>query len=59
MEFSRDHGRCLHKATGEAQSLKFLLQGISVAVQRGKAAAVLGSMGTKLDIRIVGIDFYA
>lgn len=59
VEFSRNLERCLHKATGEAHSLKFLLQRISVVVQRGKAAAVLGSMGRKLDMRIVGSDFYA
>ena len=45
LEFLRNLGRHLHKATGETCSHKFLLQRISVAVQRGTAATVLGSMG--------------
>ena len=48
VEFSRDLGRCLHKITGEPRSREFLLQRISVAVQRGNAAAVLGSIRRKL-----------
>ena len=45
LEFLRNLGRHLHKTTGEPCSHEFLLQRISVAVQRGTAAAVLGSMG--------------
>jgi len=36
-------GRRIRAETGEPRSLQFLLQGIAVAVQRGKAAAVLGT----------------
>ena len=36
-------GRRIRAETGEPRSLQFLLQGISVAVQRGNAAAVLGT----------------
>ena len=49
VEFARDLGRRLHKATREPRSREFLLQRISVAVQRGNVAAVFGSMGRKLD----------
>ena len=44
VEFA-DLGRRLHKTTGELRSRKFLLQRISVAVQRDNVAVVLGSMG--------------
>ena len=49
VDFMRDLGRRLCKATGEPRSREFLLQRISVAVQRGIAAAVLGTMGRRLD----------
>ena len=49
VDFTRDLGRRLCKATGEPRSREFLLQRISVAVQRGNAAAVLGTMGRRLD----------
>ena len=48
-DFTRDLGRRLYKATGEPRSREFLLQRISVAVQRGNAAAVLGTMGRRPD----------
>ncbi len=34
---------CLKLATGEENSFKYLLQRLSVAVQRGNAASVLGT----------------
>ena len=49
VDFTRDLRRGLCKATGEPHSREFLLQRISVAVQRGNAAAVLGSMGRRLN----------
>ena len=48
-DFTRDLGRRLCKATREPYSREFLLQRISVAVQRGNAAAVLGAMGRRLN----------
>ena len=48
-DFTRDLGRRLYKATGEPRSREFLLQRISVAVQRGNAAAALGTMGRRTD----------
>ena len=41
--FLRELGRRIHQETGEARSTAFLLQRLSVAVQRGNAASVLGS----------------
>ena len=43
-EFTQELARCIYKATGEPRSRQFLLQRLSVAVQKGNAAAVLGSM---------------
>ena len=44
-EFMGDLGRRLCKSMGEPCSHKYLLQRISIAVQVGNAAAVLGIMG--------------
>ena len=38
-----DIGRRIRAGTGEPRSLQFLLQGVSVAIQRGNAASVLGT----------------
>ena len=40
--FLRELGRRLHKETGEPNSSSYLLQRLSVAVQRGNAVAILG-----------------
>ena len=44
-EFVEELGRRLCKTTGEPRSREYLLQCISIAMQRGNAAAVLGTMG--------------
>ena len=44
LQFLRELGHCLKAETGEPRSIKFLLQRISVAMQRGNAAAVLGTI---------------
>ena len=49
VDFTKDLGRRLCKATGEPHSRDFPLQRILVAVQRGSAAAVLGAMRRRLD----------
>ena len=41
--FLKDLGRRIHQETGEARSSSYLLQHLSVAVQRGNAAAVMGT----------------
>ena len=43
LEFLRDLGNRLRQATGEESSFMYLLQRLSVAVQRGNAAAILGT----------------
>jgi hypothetical protein len=44
MQFFRDVGRRVAAETGEPRSLQFLLQRVSVAVQRGNAACVIGTV---------------
>ena len=44
LQFLRELGHCLKAETGEPRSLQFLFQRISVAMQRGNAAAVLGTI---------------
>ena len=41
--FFREFGRRIKDESGEPQAYQYLLQGISVAVQRGNAAAALGT----------------
>ena len=43
LEFLRDLGNRIRQATGEESSFMYLLQRLSVAVQRGYAASVLGT----------------
>ena len=43
--FLRELGQRLGQVTGEARSYNYLLQCLSVAIQRGNAASVLGSVG--------------
>ena len=45
--FIRELGRRLKSATEELKSYQYLTQRLSVAVQRGNAAAVLGTMGNQ------------
>ena len=46
--FNKDFGHRLEQSTGEAKSGLYLLQRMSVAVQRGNTAAVLGSFQSPL-----------
>ena len=45
MIFVRDLGRRLAQVTGEERSTTYLLQNLSVAVQRGNAASIRGTTG--------------
>ena len=45
LAFLKDLGRRMRQVTGEERSLSYLLQRVSVAVQRGNAASVLGTTG--------------
>ena len=53
--FLKDFGRRLREAAGEQRSFQFLLQRVSVAVQRGNATAVLGSMKGSTDLGWEGL----
>ena len=44
MQFNRELGHRLKLVTNEPRSLQFLIQRISVAIQRGNAASILGTM---------------
>ena len=43
--FSKEMGHRLRQVTGEARALAYLLQHLSVAIQRWNAASVLGTIG--------------
>ena len=45
LKFLRELGHCLRQASGECNGYSYLLQRLSVAVQRGNAASVMGSVG--------------
>ena len=45
LAFLKDLGRRMRQVTGEERSLSYLLQRVSVAVQMGNAASVLGTTG--------------
>ena len=44
LQFLHELGHCLKAETGEPHSLRLLFQKISVAMQRGNSAAVLGTI---------------
>ena len=50
LEFLRDLGNRLRQATGEESSFAYLLQRLSVAVQRGNAASVLGTSSLSIEL---------
>ena len=49
LDFFADVGGRIRAVTQEAQARAFVIQQVSVALQRGNAAAVLGTMGGHLD----------
>ena len=46
LAFIRELGGRMEKATGDTCSLLHLVQRLSIAIQRGNAAAILGSFGS-------------
>jgi hypothetical protein len=48
-EFMHELGRRITAVTGERRATEFLLQRLSVAIQRGNASAVLGTANSKAD----------
>ena len=51
LNFLQDLGKRLRRAKGEAKSRHYLLQRLSVVVQRGNAVTVLGSIGGSVTLR--------
>ena len=49
-EFLRELGRWLRQVTGEVKSTIYLLQHLSVAIQRGNAASVFGTISHSADL---------
>jgi hypothetical protein len=49
LAFFRDLGQRIAAATAEPRSFQFLMQRISVAVQRGNAACVVGTVPSSVD----------
>ena len=47
LEFLKELGNRLSRVTGEVKSYIYLLQRLSVAVQRGNAASVIGTVGRR------------
>ena len=54
--FLRELGCHLKQVTGEARSFSYLRQRLSVAVQRGNAAAVMGTRGAPPPLLISFLD---
>ena len=46
LSFLKDLGHRLHQTTGDSQSYQFLLQHLSVAIQRGNSTSVLGTLSS-------------
>ena len=53
--FLRELGCRLKQVTGEAKSFSYLQQRLSIAVQRGNAASVMGTMGGNTSV----FDFFS
>ena len=51
--FLKDLGRRITRATGEERSHSYLIQRISVAIQRGNAASVMGTIRQPVDLEEV------
>ena len=49
LSFLKDLGHRLHQTTGDSQSYQFLLQCLSVAIQRGNDVSILGALQVILD----------
>ena len=64
LSFIKDLGRRLKYATDEPKSQQYLLQRLSVAIQRGNAASVLGSLDSQeawnynCKIVIIAFNYY-
>ena len=50
LHFLKEIGQRLRNRTGDALSYRYLLQRLSIAIQRGNAASILGSLQPDIDI---------
>src|SRR5208282_388095 len=57
-DFIHKLGRRITTVTGERRATEFLLQRLSVAVQRGNAASVLGTVDSTTDPHNMDVVFY-
>jgi hypothetical protein len=51
-DFLHQLGRRIANVTGERRATEFLLQRLSVAIQRGNAASVLGTVDSATDMNL-------
>ena len=56
--FIRELGRRIMLFTGEKRATEFLLQRISVAIQRGNAAGILGTLDSQTDGQTFDAVYY-
>ena len=52
-EFMYELGKRISAVSGEPRSKTFLLQRLSVAIQRGNAASVLGTVNLSIDLDVI------
>ena len=57
VKFLTDLGHRLKLASGESSTYPFLLQRLSVAVQRGNVASVMGSLGSEQAEDFLGVTY--
>ena len=54
----QDLGRRIATVTGERRASEFLLQRLSVAIQRGNASCVLGTVNSSSDCQDLDVVYY-
>jgi hypothetical protein len=57
-DFVHELGRRITAVTGEKRATEFLLQRLSVAIQRGNAASVLGTVDSSRSVKNVDVVYY-
>jgi len=57
-DFMHELGRRIETVTGERRSTEFLLQRLSVAIQRGNASCVLGTVDSSTDCQNLDVVYY-
>src|SRR5664279_3077128 len=57
-DFMRELGRQITTVTSERRATEFLLQRLSVAIQRGNASCVLGTVNLSTDCQNLDVVYY-